>query len=882
MTYLKKKSVRMQNPNDISESSNGTGAGDSITVATALPHTTTSSNSSTSGVPYNVGNKAVGLCASCDRCRSRKTKCDGQRPCRNCAAKYLKKHKLSSVKGIDLSEFECVYSPAKRRGPVPGKAGQSRNKAVEEMDMMSIGSLSNAGGGVAPPGVAPGGMGGLSKNSNFMRMDMNNMAMNNMGAFPSTGNNMMLQQHTQQQLAALGMTNMNSNTQGNTTGANQEFQRQLLMQQQQQQLMMSDQQATGMNMNPQSMTNPMSVTMMQQQIQLQQQQQQQVINNMVQQMQQQPQQIGSSISSKPNNNGENPSPAQRMRLNPDQRMQDESNPRTKLAKSVQKHLSLVEKSSMDGNRLRSYYALSIDLLFKFPPVPTDEEYCAKLNIAMNPTVLPQFDLAALRAARFSEIALGALVGNQISLSLELSNAVVACLKQCAEEPVHPSCMYDVARAYFLHGMFRSLRGDMPRYFKYRRVCLAKLSQLATGTKAVEPLLAAISFHDSWAYMIYNANEKSLPNIDQEIPPVTQSGEKVELNTAAENKYQVSTDSSKIASDPKNQMWIQGPPPIFINNEAPPLSRCLDALACAIRSCCDQANTRLLEMSKALGKQHAQQPQKGEDGCQPSLTTKAVMSNNAELCSRNMVLSAFALLRQSEASSKIEKNHGHHLLVSAMDAFLEGGDEEEAGGFTDSQIQSLLSVANSVISRPLLLYQAGPTYHMVSNVAVQLCHLLNGLHANKDKDKSQGQPLGEMESALFNEVLDTYIALRKILNDHRRRLPLLLRCHGLPRPNLLVGNEPGASFIDLGKTLMCASRGCQGFVLMACSPCVAAERAMAAELRHKEEMALFGGVSNEMGGGGDFDSPMNGMQDFGTELNIEDDALISILGKIVAG
>jgi hypothetical protein len=39
---------------------------------------------------------SVALCASCDRCRSRKTKCDGQRPCGNCLAKYMKKNKLSS------------------------------------------------------------------------------------------------------------------------------------------------------------------------------------------------------------------------------------------------------------------------------------------------------------------------------------------------------------------------------------------------------------------------------------------------------------------------------------------------------------------------------------------------------------------------------------------------------------------------------------------------------------------------------------------------------------------------------------------------------------------------------------------------------------------
>jgi hypothetical protein len=37
----------------------------------------------------------VALCASCDRCRLRKTKCDGERPCGNCAAKYMKKYKLT-------------------------------------------------------------------------------------------------------------------------------------------------------------------------------------------------------------------------------------------------------------------------------------------------------------------------------------------------------------------------------------------------------------------------------------------------------------------------------------------------------------------------------------------------------------------------------------------------------------------------------------------------------------------------------------------------------------------------------------------------------------------------------------------------------------------
>jgi len=42
----------------------------------------------------DAGGNNVALCASCDRCRSRKTKCDGKRPCSNCTAKYMKKHKV--------------------------------------------------------------------------------------------------------------------------------------------------------------------------------------------------------------------------------------------------------------------------------------------------------------------------------------------------------------------------------------------------------------------------------------------------------------------------------------------------------------------------------------------------------------------------------------------------------------------------------------------------------------------------------------------------------------------------------------------------------------------------------------------------------------------
>lgn len=54
------------------------------------------------------GDDSIALCASCDRCRSRKTKCDGERPCGNCAAKYMKKFKLTRY-GLGLAKV-CSLS----------------------------------------------------------------------------------------------------------------------------------------------------------------------------------------------------------------------------------------------------------------------------------------------------------------------------------------------------------------------------------------------------------------------------------------------------------------------------------------------------------------------------------------------------------------------------------------------------------------------------------------------------------------------------------------------------------------------------------------------------------------------------------------------------
>lgn len=366
-------------------------------------------------------------------------------------------------------------------------------------------------------------------------------------------------------------------------------------------------------------------------------------------------------------------------------------------------------------------------------------------------------------------------------------------------------------------------------------------------------------------MIFNADEKRLPNLDDTLPPPEPRNQGSFANST-EIKYDIKMGCMAIATDPRNKNWIQGAPPVYLNNEAPLHARSLDALACAIRTCCDQANGRFAAIAK--------EAEPGQLGVIPqetinTPTTMAVLAHEDELCSRNMVLSAYTLMQQHESSGKgKQKNDGQHLIISAMDAFLENADAEGKAGFTDSQIQSLLSVCNTAIENPFLLHHAGPTYHMVSNAAVMLCHLLNGMHAMRSTNQ-----FGPMEATMFEEVVDTFISIRKLLTIHRRKLPVKLRCHGIPRPTLgeVKENKP---FIDLGETLLCSCRGCQGFVLMACSPCVAAERARTAshsldvEHAREAEAVEIGELDREL-------------DDLGAEFDMDDDALVSMISNLIS-
>ncbi len=71
------------------------------TTSSTEPPTTVGTSSATASnnniTPLTISStdaQGSSLCSSCDNCRTRKTKCDGRRPCSSCTAKYLKKLKV--------------------------------------------------------------------------------------------------------------------------------------------------------------------------------------------------------------------------------------------------------------------------------------------------------------------------------------------------------------------------------------------------------------------------------------------------------------------------------------------------------------------------------------------------------------------------------------------------------------------------------------------------------------------------------------------------------------------------------------------------------------------------------------------------------------------
>jgi hypothetical protein len=149
--------------------------------------------------------------------------------------------------------------------------------------------------------------------------------------------------------------------------------------------------------------------------------------------------------------------------------------------TITNHTHLLQPRDPEGSRLYAYYKLSVDEMFRLPPTPTDDEYCSRVP-GMTPNQIPGTHLAALSAARFAELALGALIHNEVPTAMELCNAVVHCLRESASVSTG-IILFEVGKAYFLLGVFRAFRGDIERYLKYRRVCLSSLSRCDVSAMA---------------------------------------------------------------------------------------------------------------------------------------------------------------------------------------------------------------------------------------------------------------------------------------------------------------------------------------------------------------------------------------------------------------
>lgn len=347
-----------------------------------------------------------------------------------------------------------------------------------------------------------------------------------------------------------------------------------------------------------------------------------------------------------------------------------------------------------------------------------------------------------------------------------------------------------------------------------------LSQL-DGSPGADTLIAAISFQDSLVYTIYNASEDDLPTIVGEIPTVSPphplEGSKA---TDAEKKFGTNISPSRVASNPINQMWIQGAPPIFINEAAPLKSRVLDALACAIRSSLDEAKSRQTKeepitqssRGRIISRKRKFLSDAGE-AKDKSATEWAVEHHSKELSCRNLLAEASNLLKNEEESSLMATYctfGGHRLLIMALGIILDPADRE----VENFQTQIIFYILEGIMERPMLLFQGGPTYHLINNCAIFLAHIINKLH----EDVSDN----EFAQAQFEVALDIYNGSRLVLEKHRSKLPNRLQCHGIPSPNVSAASN-GEPVIDLSNVSLCSSRNCQDCIATGISAKELAER-----------------------------------------------------------
>jgi hypothetical protein len=336
---------------------------------------------------------------------------------------------LRSIDGIDIAEFDCVYSPAKRRGPIPGRAAAAA-AAV---------SFGGGGGGINRVNAVASGQ-VLPSSSSSIRWNTpgsTNVAHTHLG--PRKASDVLQQRHhsLHSNSAPLLLRGSSVIPSGNIIVNN----------------IISDH---GHDMMDVSVSDAPAL-------------QRAKVND---------------VANTPGNRAEGGIPW-----------------------TVMQHTHLLDANDANGERLRSYFRLSINELFNLPPTPSDEEYFYRILVPLGlqqqqqstmgfdsimdgdprqiRARIPGGHLAALAAARFAELTLGAIAHHEVALALELGNAIVHCLREAVQTTIDSNksqqvptvLIHQIAKAYFLLGVFRAYRADFERYFQYRRVCLGYLSQV---------------------------------------------------------------------------------------------------------------------------------------------------------------------------------------------------------------------------------------------------------------------------------------------------------------------------------------------------------------------------------------------------------------------
>jgi hypothetical protein len=195
------------------------------------------------------------------------------------------------------------------------------------------------------------------------------------------------------------------------------------------------------------------------------------------------------------------------------------------------------------------------------------------------------------------------------------------------------------------------------------------------------------------------------------------------------------------------------------------------------------------------------------------------------------------------------------------------DWDEPGELDDSQIQNLLNVMKTIIERPMLLFQGGPTYHIINNCAIFMAHFLNKLH-------SEGVGY-ESAKALFEEVLDAYNGSRMVLNSHRNKLPYQLRCHELPRPNMRADAKNGENVINFSKVPLCTCRNCQDCVMMGSSSEEVAKRAKTTAVAKSVSEDTKSSTSSSTN---EYDRHRSELE---KEFDVDDRALLVVLSRMIS-